>query len=289
MNTVIIILALSSLSLFLSWLLIKKVVKNKQVEKDNIKLCNIYSSLKEQINESKEHLLTLKEQENTSDAAFRTYFELLEKKYAEVDNEYQDKINNLNNKFLEEKDILDAEVTLAKEELEKIKATRTAAIEAFKREDYLSSYCLELPESDINDIIKIRTVRPMLSKPRALDMLIWQTWVQKPFKTLITNIVGLQDKCGIYKITNVKTKECYIGQSRTIKDRWVDHMKCGLGIDTPAGNKLYAAMQKYEIWNFSFEVLEECPPQQLNEKERYYIGLYSSSEVGYNSTIGNRG
>ena len=289
MDTIIIILALSSLSLFLSWLLIKKVVKNKQVEKDNIKLYNIYSSLKEQINESKEHLLTLKEQENTSDAAFRTYFELLEKKYAEVDNEYQDKINNLNNKFLEEKDILDAEVTLAKEELEKIKATRTAAIEAFKREDYLSSYCLDLPENDINDILKIRTVRSMLSKPRALDMLIWQTWVQKPFKTLITNIVGLQDKCGIYKITNVKTKECYIGQSRTIKDRWVDHMKCGLGIDTPAGNKLYAAMQKYEIWNFSFEVLEECPPQQLNEKERYYIGLYSSSEVGYNSTIGNRG
>ena len=289
MNTVIIILALSSLSLFLSYLLIKKVVKNKQVEKDNIKLYNIYSSLKEQINESKEHLLTLKEQENTSDAAFRTYFELLEKKYAEVDNEYQDKINNLNNKFLEEKDILDAEVTLAKEELEKIKATRTAAIEAFKREDYLSSYCLDLPENDINDILKIRTVRSMLSKPRALDMLIWQTWIQKPFKTLITNIVGLQDKCGIYKITNVKTKECYIGQSRTIKDRWVDHMKCGLGIDTPAGNKLYAAMQKYEVWNFSFEVLEECPPQQLNEKERYYIGLYSSSEVGYNSTIGNRG
>jgi group I intron endonuclease len=289
LDTIIIILALSSLSLFLSWLLIKKVVKNKQVEKDNIKLYNIYSSLKEQINESKEHLLTLKEQENTSDAAFRTYFELLEKKYAEVDNEYQDKINNLNNKFLEEKDILDAEVTLAKEELEKIKATRTAAIEAFKREDYLSSYCLDLPENDINDILKIRTVRSMLSKPRALDMLIWQTWVQKPFKTLITNIVGLQDKCGIYKITNVKTKECYIGQSRTIKDRWVDHMKCGLGIDTPAGNKLYAAMQKYEIWNFSFEVLEECPPQQLNEKERYYIGLYSSSEVGYNSTIGNRG
>ena len=289
MNTIIIILALSSLSLFLSYLLIKKVVKNKQVEKDNIKLYNIYSSLKEQINESKEHLLTLKEQENTSDAAFRTYFELLEKKYAEVDNEYQDKINNLNNKFLEEKGILDAEVTLAKEELEKIKATRTAAIEAFKREDYLSSYCLDLPENDINDILKIRTVRSMLSKPRALDMLIWQTWIQKPFKTLITNIVGLQDKCGIYKITNVKTKECYIGQSRTIKDRWVDHMKCGLGIDTPAGNKLYAAMQKYEVWNFSFEVLEECPPQQLNEKERYYIGLYSSSEVGYNSTIGNRG
>ena len=289
MNTIIIILALSSLSLFLSYLLIKKVVKNKQVEKDNIKLYNIYSSLKEQINESKEHLSTLKEQENTSDAAFRTYFELLEKKYAEVDNEYQDKINNLNNKFLEEKDILDAEVTLAKEELEKIKATRTAAIEAFKREDYLSSYCLDLPENDINDILKIRTVRSMLSKPRALDMLIWQTWIQKPFKTLITNIVGLQDKCGIYKITNVKTKECYIGQSRTIKDRWVDHMKCGLGIDTPAGNKLYAAMQKYEVWNFSFEVLEECPPQQLNEKERYYIGLYSSSEVGYNSTIGNRG
>ena len=27
-------------------------------------------------------------------------------------------------------------------------------------------------------------------------------------------------------------------------DRWKQHAKCGLGIDTPAANKLYKAMQE---------------------------------------------
>ena len=42
------------------------------------------------------------------------------------------------------------------------------------------------------------------------------------------------------------------------------------------------------LWNFSFEVLEECPKEDLNEKERYYIQLYQSKEYGYNSTAGNK-
>jgi hypothetical protein len=47
-------------------------------------------------------------------------------------------------------------------------------------------------------------------------------------------------------------------------------------------------MQKWGIWNFSWELLEECPREQLNEKERYYIDLYQSESFGYNSTKGNK-
>ena len=60
-----------------------------------------------------------------------------------------------------------------------------------------------------------------------------------------------------------------------IADRWKEHVKCGLGIDTPA-NKLYAAMQKYGVENFTFELLEDCPRAQLNEREKYYIDLYKT-------------
>ena len=45
-------------------------------------------------------------------------------------------------------------------------------------------------------------------------------------------------------------------------------------------------MQQYGLWNFSFEVLEECPRDQLNEKERYYINLYQSYDFGYNQNKG---
>jgi hypothetical protein len=49
--------------------------------------------------------------------------------------------------------------------------------------------------------------------------------------------------------------EIYIGQSVNISDRFKQHVKCGLGIDAPATNKLYNNMQEYGVWNFSFEIL----------------------------------
>jgi hypothetical protein len=38
--------------------------------------------------------------------------------------------------------------------------------------------------------------------------------------------------------------------------------------------------------SFSFELLEECSRDQLNEKERFYIQLYQSDKYGYNSNTG---
>lgn len=99
-------------------------------------------------------------------------------------------------------------------------------------------------------------------------------------------ILGKQNVCGVYKITNLQTEECYIGQAHDVRLRWNDHVKAAIGIDTPAGNKLYSAMQEYGIENFSFELLEECPPQDLDKKEKYFISLYNSNSLGYN---GNKG
>ena len=65
-------------------------------------------------------------------------------------------------------------------------------------------------------------------------------------------------------------------------------MKCGLGIDTPANNKLYQSMYKEGIDNFTFEMLEECVAADLNEKEAFYINLYNSYDYGYNSNKGIR-
>jgi hypothetical protein len=73
-----------------------------------------------------------------------------------------------------------------------------------------------------------------------------------------------------------------------VAERWKQHVKCGLGIDTPAQNKLYKAMLRDGITNFSFELLEQCERNLLNEKEKFYIGLYQSCDYGYNSTSGNK-
>lgn len=76
---------------------------------------------------------------------------------------------------------------------------------------------------------------------------------------------------------------CYIGQAKNIRERFREHLKCGLGIDTPAANKLYQAMLQESIDNFTFELLEECAAANLNEKESFYIDLYNSYDYGYNS------
>ena len=184
------------------------------------------------------------------------------------------------------------ELAEVQKELDQIKATRAAARQAITREkeieQQLSFYCLQIPEVELRDIAILESIKPKLANPRILSMLIWQTFWQKPMNALCANVIGTSTKTGIYKITNQKTKECYIGQAVDLATRWKQHAKCGLGIDTPAGNLLYKAMMEFGIWNFSWEVLEEVSPAQLNEKEAYYIDLYDSKNYGYNATKGNK-
>lgn len=254
------------------------------------------NKLTTQIEEGKKHLSTIQNaidnQQEMSSNAFKNYCDILEKKYKEVEEEHDMEIEALNTAYSNLQLKLLREADEVRSDLDKIKATRTAAIEAARREkdieNNLTFYCLDISDADKIDIAKLEALKPSLNKPRVLSMLIWQTWFQKPLKALSANVIGATDVTGIYKITNIKTKECYIGQAMHIKDRWIEHAKCGLGIDTPAGNKLYKAIQEFGLWNFSFEVLEVCPQNQLNEKEKYYIDLYSSYDYGYNSTRGNK-
>ena len=90
---------------------------------------------------------------------------------------------------------------------------------------------------------------------------------------------------GIYKLTNTKNQKIYIGQAVDIGTRWKDHIKAGLGIDTP-NNMLYSAMMEDGVENFTFEVLEECGRSHLNDREKYYIAFYRSQEWGYNMSRG---
>jgi hypothetical protein len=92
---------------------------------------------------------------------------------------------------------------------------------------------------------------------------------------------------GIYKITNLVNGKVYIGQSINIEKRWKTHKKDalwkdGLNYEYP----LYRAIRKYGIKNFSFEIIEECAIDELNEREIFYIAKYDSYENGYNQTRG---
>lgn len=255
--------------------------KSNQLQKENQKL----KDLKESVD------TVYKDKQEMSQKAFENFCSILDKNYEEKSDSYSKLILNLDEAYQNQQDNILQDLDKLKTELEDIKKQRTAILEARIREKEIKEqkefYCLPISVADRNDIQVLERVKTQLNKPRILSMLIWSTFFQKPMTTLCNNVLGTSTICGIYKITNQIDNKCYIGQSVNVSQRWKDHAKCGLGIDTPAGNKLYKAMIEEGIWNFSWELLEECSREQLDSKEKYYIDLYNACDFGYNSNKGN--
>jgi len=85
---------------------------------------------------------------------------------------------------------------------------------------------------------------------------------------------------GIYKITKIENGKSYIGQSNDIKRRFKEHQ---YKTDIP----IELAIQKYGIDAFTYEVIEECPLEELDKKEKYWISYYNTYKgFGYNCNEG---
>lgn len=90
--------------------------------------------------------------------------------------------------------------------------------------------------------------------------------------------------CGIYKIESLIDHKVYIGQSIDIEARWAAHCYAA------RGNKdqypLHVAMRTQGVENFSYEIIETCAREELDEKEIAWIEYYDSYRNGYNGTPG---
>lgn len=94
---------------------------------------------------------------------------------------------------------------------------------------------------------------------------------------------------GIYKIENIKNHKKYIGQSSNILQRWNHHKQESSNENSNSYEyPLYRAFRKYGLENFTFEVIEECDINILDEREIYWIKYYDSFFNGYNQTLGGR-
>lgn len=90
---------------------------------------------------------------------------------------------------------------------------------------------------------------------------------------------------GIYKITNPKGK-VYIGQSIDVDKRISQYKR----IQTESiGIKILNSLQKYGIENHSFDIIEECDLDVLDEREIYWINQYNSTDKGLNLELGGKG
>lgn len=97
-------------------------------------------------------------------------------------------------------------------------------------------------------------------------------------------------RIGIYKIENKVNGKVYIGQSVNIRKRFIEHRYRAYDKkdEDTYSLYLYTAIRKYGKENFAFSVVEECRPEELNDREKYWIAYYKSNlkEYGYNLSDG---
>ena len=166
-----------------------------------------------------------------------------------------------------------------------MQATTDAAIAAAKRaeemKDNLAFYRIQLSAADVKEIELLRSVEPYLRDKEPLNKIIWKCYYEKPTTDMIGRVVGSGIKTGIYKLTEIETGKCYVGQAANIADRWKQHIKRGVGAETPTRNKLYPAMIAVGPENFTFEVIEICDRAALDAREDYWQDYFKAKEFGY--------
>lgn len=77
--------------------------------------------------------------------------------------------------------------------------------------------------------------------------------------------------CGIYLVTHIETGRHYVGQSINIAQRWAGHCAPSAA---KRGHLLGCAIRKYGRTAFTFQILEECAPEQLDAREAAWLAEF---------------
>lgn len=174
--------------------------------------------------------------------------------------------------------------------LESYQKRQAAVNEAIMRERQLQEqsefYTINLSQSEIDDLLMIKELSPRFNNRELLNKIVYESYVKRPLQEMIKRVLGGRSPSGIYKITRKSTGEIYIGRAVSVDKRWTEHVKMAFSIGSIAHSTLHTLMEKEGVWNFTFELLEEVPKDQLNEREKYYVDFYDSKNFGLNQKAG---
>lgn len=150
-------------------------------------------------------------------------------------------------------------------------------------------YTIQIPEEYREDInFLLTTVNQKVRHPDVISKLVWTEYI-RPYILETFKRVGIENKPGIYKITNLKNGKAYIGKSTDIKKRLADHFKSAIGIQSIANQEVHYALLNEGLWNWTIECIIYCDKEKLNELEKYYIDFFKTQEYGYNRNSGGGG
>ena len=267
--------------------------QNKQLEKD----LSVYEAKIESLAQQQERIETsitkLKQTElDMREGAFQDVQQQAQQYYDSAISTLTQQYNEEEKKLELQRQTLLKQIQLEQKNLSNLEAKQLAYIQAKQREEAISAnmdyYRLALDQLDINDIELLRELQPRFVKKETIDKIIWDAYYKPAFDVLSAHLfqtAGMK-VCGIYKLTDQITGQSYIGQSVDVRERFRTHIKTALTYGK-ASNKLYQAMQKDGLYNFTFEILEEVSRNDLNDREAYWIGFYKTKEFGLNGTKGN--
>ena len=176
------------------------------------------------------------------------------------------------------------------EEINDYTAKQAAINEAIMRQRAIDEqqdfYRVCLAPETANDVSVLNIARQNLKKPEIIDKIIYDNYISKPVLEMVKRVLQNTTCSGIYKITCLKTGEIYIGKSTDIKSRWQQHCKSAFNCGTIAHSLLHTKMKQHGIEQFTFEVVEQVPKDQLSEREKFYINFYQTKETGLNERNG---
>ena len=275
------------------WLILEHdnlITNNNNLIQQNDKLIILKESAQEQLNNINGSISVMEKQaQEAADLFYQTKMQVatenLERALEIEAQKYQENVQSFESEYQETVAALMEQYKSLEGNVALLRAANDAAIAAAKRAEEMKNqqdyYRIQLSAADLHEIELLRQVEPYLRDKEPLNKVIWKCYYEKPTTDMIGRVIGSGTHTGIYKITEIASGKCYVGQAANLSERWKQHIKRGVGADAPTRNKLYPAMIAAGPENFTFEVVEECDRLLLDEREDYWQDYFKAKEFGY--------
>lgn len=276
---------------------------NKKLEKDySLRLVEINNKLQDKIKEinllSEKQLALMKNdielKKEAEEKALKLEIELKKKEEdlklkKELDtarewfNQEVERLRESKEKYEQETNEAALEYVETLEVLEDFRARREVVNSQILREKNMREstdfYRICLTDDEIDDLAIIKEIEHRFNNKEVLHRAAYDCYIKRPLQEMLKRVLKGEKPSGIYCITYFPTGEMYIGRSTDIANRWQEHCKSAYGIGTIAHSSLHTKMARDGIQNFCFQVLEICPKEKLNEREKYWIEMYGSTNL----------
>ena len=184
--------------------------------------------------------------------------------------------------FEEKANLISSEIEYLESKLNDFKARQDAVNAAILRQKELDEkedfYSILVSENDKEDIQVLQQIDLNLHNRDVIPKLIWDLFIRRPCQEMIKRVTGGRKISGIYKITNKKTGEAYVGKTTDISTRWQNHCKTVVGLEGAARTTLHNRLAKDGLWAYTWEILEQVDKDHLSAREAFYINLYDTTK-----------